>query len=80
MKRRLAEYGASLPDPNSGFTATHELTRTLGFDPPTEFEANDLPTVCRRSESQSSESKDGDARRNFEKIDRLKRRPQENAS
>jgi hypothetical protein len=45
------DYRASLSDPNSGFAGTHELTRTLGPDPPTEFEANDLQTLCSRRDS-----------------------------
>jgi hypothetical protein len=62
-----------LSDPNSGFTATHELARTLGPDLPADFEANDLLTLCRRGDSQSNETEDADARQDFENIDRLKR-------
>jgi len=68
------DYGASLPDPNSGFTATHELARTLGFDSLIEVDANGLPTFCRRGDSQSNEIRDAGAPENFERIDRLKRK------
>src|SRR5262249_18595681 len=67
------DYGASLSDPNSGFTATHELARALGPDPPDAFEANDPPTSCSRDDNQSKETENADAPRNFEKIDQLKR-------